>query len=124
MKIELEYNIKAIIYHVDIDHGWLMMDFDNPIVWVNEHGILQKVQTISFGWNYESTDELNQFVEVITNILQNSYSDEELLKVIPITDKRIRTLEKTYPCLNEVPNDDIKKEVIKAIRLAALDIML
>jgi len=124
MKIELEYNLKATIYHVDIDRGWLGIDFNNPILWVDRLGKIQKMQTIFFGWNYESEDDLEKFKEIITNILQNSYSDEEMAEVLPIADKRIRTLKEMYPNLNEVTDKNVILEVIKAIRLAVVERML
>lgn len=124
MKIELEYNIRATIYHVDIDRGWLGIDFSNPILWVDKLGKVQRMQTIFFGWNYDSEDDLANFKEIITNILENSYSDDELAAVLPTADKRIRTLKEVYPSLSEVPDKDVILEVVKAIRLAVVDRIL
>ena len=124
MKIELEYNLTATIYHVDIDRGWLGIDFNNPILWVDKDGAVQKMQTIFFGWNYVCEHDLATFKEIILNILENSYSDEELANVLPIADKRIKTLNELYPRLSEVPDNNIILEVVRAIRLAVIERML
>ena len=126
MKITLEYNIMAIISHVDIENGWLVIELTNPIVWINEFGEVKTMQSIFFGWDYLEEKDRLDLKNLITNLLENGYTDDELLDVIPITDERVKRIDPLdpYDSLRKLPQPEIQKELIKAIKFAIVEKML
>lgn len=126
MKITLEYNIKAIISHVDIENGWLVIELTNPIVWINEFGEVKTMQSIFFGWDYLEEKDRLDLKNLITNLLENGYTDDELLDIIPVTNERVKHIDplNPYDSLRKVPQPEIQKELIKAIKFAIVEKML
>jgi len=126
MKITLDYNIRAIITHIDIDNGWLVIDLTNPIIWVDTAGAVKTVQTIFFGWDYLDDKDRIELKNLITNIVENGYSDEELLEIIPITGERIKRINPCiqYDNLKQLPDKVVQTEVLKAIKFAIVEKML
>lgn len=126
MKITLEYNMKAIISHVDIENGWLVIELTNPIVWINEFGKVTIMESIFFGWDYLEEKDRLDLKNLITNLLENGYTDDELLDIIPITDERIKRIDplNPYDSLRKLPQPEIQKELIKAIKFAIVEKML
>lgn len=123
--------------------GLLWFDFNGVYTWTDEKGrVLKTSGSVIYanqGTNSPKQFDLQEYVAILTEIaylidriLSNTYSDEELLQILPVMFELggdmvigiVGDLNENYYPIANISDDNLRNDILKGIKKCIVDYML